>query len=73
MTLLRFTRITHPRGGPDGRGTGNRVEESPDSKKQRCRVTPGQSDLTESATENRPPVAQVGQPKPPTGKGEKVG
>ena len=30
-------------------------EESPDSLKQRCRVTPGQGNLTESATENRPP------------------
>ncbi|TCS65741.1 hypothetical protein EDD52_103158 [Primorskyibacter sedentarius] len=32
-------------------------EESPDSLRQRCRVTPGQGNLTESATENRPPVA----------------
>ena len=30
-------------------------EESPDSRKQRCRVTPGQGNLTESATENKPP------------------
>jgi hypothetical protein len=29
-------------------------EESPDSMKQRCRVTPGQGNLRESATENRP-------------------
>jgi hypothetical protein len=32
-----------------------RFEESPDSLKQRCRVTPGRSDPTESATEIRPP------------------
>lgn len=30
-------------------------EESPDSTRQRCRVTPGQGNLTDSATENRPP------------------
>ena len=41
------------RGGPDGRPV--KGEESPDSLKQRCRVTPGQSNLTESATENRLP------------------
>ena len=29
-------------------------EESPDSLKQRCRVTPGRSNPTESATENKP-------------------
>ena len=35
-----------------------RVEESPDSTRQRCRVTPGQGNLTESATEKRlPPLA----------------
>ena len=51
------------RGGPDGRPVTG--EESPDSLKQRCRVTPGQSNLTESATENRPPCMQ--------GKGETVG
>ena len=31
------------------------VEESPDSLRQLCRVTPGQGNLTDSATENRPP------------------
>ena len=30
-------------------------EESPDSTKQRCRVTPGRGDPTESATEKKPP------------------
>ncbi len=30
-------------------------EESPDSLRQRCRVTPGRGNPTESATENRPP------------------
>jgi hypothetical protein len=31
-------------------------EESPDSKKTRCRVTPGRGNPTESATENKPPI-----------------
>src|SRR5688500_19770725 len=31
------------------------VEESPGSTERRCRVTPGESDLRDSATENRPP------------------
>ncbi len=30
------------------------LEESPDSLKTRCRVTPGRSNPTESATENKP-------------------
>ena len=34
--------------GPSGR------EESPDSTRQRCRVTPGRGNPRESATENRP-------------------
>ena len=32
-----------------------RREESPDSQRQRCRVTPGRGNPTESATENKPP------------------
>ncbi len=40
-------------------------EESPDSTRQRCRVTPGRGNPTESATEIRPPCFQ--------GKGETVG
>ena len=32
------------------------VEESPDSLKQRCRVTPGRGNPTESATEMKPPL-----------------
>ncbi len=43
------------RGGPDGRGTCKGFEESPDSTRQRCRVTPGWGNPRESATENRPP------------------
>ena len=35
-------------------------EESPDSTKQRCRVTPGRGDPTESATENKPPKSFLG-------------
>ena len=31
-------------------------EESPDSMKRRCRVTPGRGNPTESATEMKPPV-----------------
>ena len=42
------------RGGPDGR-RANPPEESPDSRKQRCRVTPGRGNPTDSATENRLP------------------
>jgi len=40
-------------------------EESPGFTEIRCRVTPGRSDPTESATENKPP--------PSGGKGETVG
>ncbi|KMK67843.1 hypothetical protein IMCC21224_112720 [Puniceibacterium sp. IMCC21224] len=70
------------RGGLDGRGRGNPVEESPDSKKKRCRVTLGQGNLTDSATENRLPVApKVDFRRKPgtnrgglwTGEGETVG
>ena len=45
------------RGGPGGRRLRGDPsgEESPDSPKRRCRVTPGQGNLTDSATENRPP------------------
>ncbi len=32
----------------------NDVEESPDSKKERCRVTPGRGNPTDSATEMKP-------------------
>lgn len=35
---------------------GRPVEESPDSMRQWCRVTPGGGDPRESATENRPPI-----------------
>ena len=38
-------------------------EESPDSTKTRCQVTPGGGDPRDSATENKPPYR---------GKGEKV-
>ena len=38
-------------------------EESPDSTKTRCQVTPGGGDPRDSATENKPPYQ---------GKGEKV-
>lgn len=52
------------RGEVDGRGSN--AEESPDSKKTRCRVTPGRGNPTDSATENKPPALVVG-------KGETVG
>jgi len=42
------------------------AEESPGSTKIRCRVTPGEGNLRESATENRPPGISM------TGKGETV-
>jgi len=48
------------------------VEESPDSKKKRCRVTPGRGNPTESATEMKPPL-RSGLPDQPRGKGETVG
>ena len=35
---------------------GQPFEESPDSTRPRCRVTPGRSDPTESATEMKPPM-----------------
>ncbi len=53
------------RAGWPRKGLGP-FEESPDSLKQRCRVTPGQGNLTDSATENRLPVSD-------TGEGETVG
>ena len=46
--------------GPQGR------EESPDSKRQRCRVTPGRGNPTESATENKPPSRRTFWPCSPT-------
>ncbi len=36
-------------------------EESPDSLKQRCRVTPGRGNPTESATEMKPLWCKPGQ------------
>jgi hypothetical protein len=54
--------------GPKG------VEESPDSTRQRCRVTPGWGNPRESATEMIPPVAPAArQGRLRTGKGETVG
>jgi len=35
------------------------AEESPGSTKPRCRVTPGEGDLRESATESKPPRLQM--------------
>ena len=35
-------------------------EESPDSTRQRCRVTPGRGNPRESATENKPPRTRSG-------------
>ena len=52
--------------GPQGR------EESPDSKRQRCRVTPGRGNPTESATENKPPSCRA-LPCRLDGQGETVG
>ena len=47
-------------------GASQDAQESPDSTKQRCRVTPGRSNPKDSATEKKPPL-QV------RGKGETVG
>ena len=49
----------------DGWMVASTLEESPDSSKQRCRVTPGRGNPMESATESKPPVY--------SGKGERVG
>ena len=49
----------------DGWMVASTLEESPDSSKQRCRVTPGRGNPMESATETKPPVY--------SGKGETVG
>lgn len=54
-----------------GRLSRHGWEESPDSGKQWCRVTPGQGNLTDSATENRPP-SRLGYANR-LGKGETVG
>lgn len=35
------------------------VEESPDTKEQRCQVTPGRGNATASATESRPPMTSL--------------
>lgn len=60
------------RGRLDGRTC--KGEESPDSAKHRCRVTPGQGNLTDSATENKPPaMPEVRQRVTWCGKGETVG
>ena len=54
--------------------SGHLFEESPDSLKRRCRVTPGQGNLTESATEMKPPRQTGGSPKGTLrGKDETVG
>ncbi len=46
-------------------------EESPGSTGTRCRVTPGEGDLRESATESKP-LAGAGFRVVPAGKGERV-
>lgn len=52
---------------------GEGFEESPDSLKQWCRVMPGRSNPTESATENRPLWCVGGSPLAKQSKGETVG
>jgi len=47
----------------EGRAVAVNSEESPGSSKARCRITPGERKLRDSATENKPPFY---------GKGEKV-
>jgi len=44
------------------------IEESPGFTETRCRLTAGRREPTDSATENKPPMARKG-----TGKGETVG
>ena len=62
--IERLLWVRHRLRGWLGGCTGISCEESPDSIGQQCRVTPGQGNLRESATENRPPLV---------GKGETVG
>ncbi len=40
-------------------GCGGNFEESPGSSKAGCRVTPGQCELRDSATESKPPILLV--------------
>ena len=53
--------------GPQG------FEESPDSRWQGCRVTPGGGNPRESATEKRLPRHDEGSPSDQRGKGETLG
>ena len=58
LTLRPIHAISNGRGGLDDRVTRSHLrgcEESPDSMRRRCRVTPGGGNPRESATENRPP------------------
>ncbi len=72
LTRLAGAGRAAKRGRLDGRTC--KGEESPDSAKHRCRVTPGQGNLTESATENKPPaMPEVRQGITWCGKGETVG
>ena len=66
QTLQRSMRqaTEQSRGWPGGRGGGTApVEESPDSMRQRRRVTPGRGNPRESATENRLPGSARAQVK----------
>ncbi len=47
-------------------------EESPGSMETRCRVTPGEGDLRESATESSPPFRAPAFQADLRGKGERV-
>ena len=55
MVIDRTGRLPYATSRAEGRMAAPSGEESPDSLKQRCRVTPGRGNPTESATENNLP------------------
>lgn len=59
ITLLTTQRFFCKTGLSDGRIIAvQKTEESPGSSETRYRITSGQGDLTESATEKRPPFVE---------------
>jgi hypothetical protein len=57
-TATEFERTAHMFYTDLVPGWPRETEESPDSTRQRCQVTPGRGNPRESATENRPPFAK---------------
>lgn len=65
-----FCRVAAGQAIAGGRGDPSAGGKS-ELRRAGCRVTPGESDLEESATENRPPRREP--PGEPRGKGETAG